>query len=287
MYGLAAGTAQGHIAVLLPSVRVQREETQQINRGLKHIEQAVLSHVVEAVLGSAALHIDLEGFALAVCAPLMGVPGNALLVCPHKDTVVILGVLVQQSGPDKVGDHLPADVPLLHQVGVHTAHIGVGRRQGEGPGRLLPLWLRGGICLPQLFSQQELHGLLIGCPVVVLDKADRMAALPGNMVVPFVAPDGDMVHPGQPGLPPGAAQFLPPLPQEFLQINGVGPLLLFIGKMDIGSHAGSPRIKRLTFVYTLYILSLKGRCRSCTRRSKNGATARACGSPRPSWTQLV
>ena len=66
----------------------------------------------------------------------------------------------------------------------------------------------------------------------MLDKADRMAALPGNMVVPFVAPDGDMVHPGQPGLPPGAEQFLPPLPQEFLQINGVGPLLLFIGKMD-------------------------------------------------------
>ena len=106
-HGLAASAAQGYIAVLLPSVRVQREEAQQINRGLEHIEQAVLSHVVEAVLGPAALHVDFEGLALAVGAPLMGVPGNALLVCPHKDTVVILGVLVQQSGPGEVADHPP------------------------------------------------------------------------------------------------------------------------------------------------------------------------------------
>ena len=50
-HGLAASAAQGYIAVLLPSVRVQREEAQQINRGLEHIKQAVLPHVVEAVLG--------------------------------------------------------------------------------------------------------------------------------------------------------------------------------------------------------------------------------------------
>ena len=80
--------------MLLPALWVQREETQQINRGLEHIEQAVLSHVVEAVLGPAALHVDLEGLTLAVGAPLMGVAGNALLIRAHKDTVVVLGVLI-------------------------------------------------------------------------------------------------------------------------------------------------------------------------------------------------
>ena len=61
---------------------------------------------------------------------------------------------------------------------------------------------------------EELHGLLIGCPVVVLDEADRVAAPPGNMVVPFVAPDSNMMDPGQPGLPPSAEQLLPPPPQD-------------------------------------------------------------------------
>ena len=52
------------------------------------------------------------------------------------------------------------------------------------------------------------------------------------MIVPLAAPHRDAVPPVQPELPPGAEQLLPPPPQELLQINGVGPLLLFIGKMD-------------------------------------------------------
>ena len=259
VHDLAAGAAQGHIAVPLPAVRVQRQKGQHVHGRLEHIEQAVLSHVVEAVLGPAALHVDLEGFALAVGAPLMGVAGDALLIHAHKDAVVVLGVLIYQSGPGEVGDHLPADVALLHQVGVHPAHIGVGRRKGEGIGRLLLLWLRGGICRTQLLSQQELHGLLIGCPVVVLNEADRVAAPPGNMVVPFAAPDGDMVHPGQPGLPPGAEQLLALPPQEFLQINRVRPLLLLVGKVDIGSHVDFTSDQTVDFgLYFVYTLSRGG-----------------------------
>ncbi len=170
-----------------------------------------------------------------------------MLVRTHKDAVVVLRVLVQQASPSKVGDHLPANAALFHQVGVHTAHIGVGRRQGEGLRRLLPLWLCGGICRAQFIPQQELHGLLVACSVKVLDKADRMAAPPGNMVVPFVAPDSNMTDPGQPGLPPSAEQLLPPPPQELLQINGVGLLLLFRGKVDIGSREKSPRFWLLSF----------------------------------------
>ena len=56
----------------------------------------------------------LKGLALAVGAPLMGVAGDALLIRAHKDAVVVLGILVQQSGPGKVGDHLPTDVALFH-----------------------------------------------------------------------------------------------------------------------------------------------------------------------------
>lgn len=94
VYGLAAGAAQGHIAVLLPAVRVQRQKGQHVHGRLEGIEDAVLSHVVEAVLGPAALHIGLEGLALAVGAPLVGVAGGALLIRAHKDAVVVLGVLI-------------------------------------------------------------------------------------------------------------------------------------------------------------------------------------------------
>ena len=99
--------------------------------------------------------------------------------------------------------------------------VGVGMGRAGG---VLPLGSARRDMPPPTPSHAGAPWLLVACSVKVLDEADRVAAPPGNMVVPFVAPDGDMVHPGQPGLPPGAAQFLPPLPQEFLQINGVGPL---------------------------------------------------------------
>ena len=64
---------------------------------------------------------------------------DAALVRAHKDAVVVLGILVQQAGPGEAGDHLPADVALFHQVGIHPVHIGVGRWQGKGARAIPPV----------------------------------------------------------------------------------------------------------------------------------------------------
>ena len=74
----------------------------------------------------------------------------------------------------------------------------------------------------------------------MLNEADRVAALPGGVVVPLTAPDGDAVPPLQSVLPPRSDQLLSPPPQELLQVNGIGPLLLLVGKVDIGSREKSP-----------------------------------------------
>ena len=278
VYGLAAGAAQGHIAMVRPAVRVQCQKREQVNGGLKHIEQAVLAHVVEAVLGLAALHVDLEGLALAVGAPLVGVSGDALPIRAHEDAVVVLCVLIQQAGPGEVGDHLPADVPLLQQVGVHPPHVCVGRRQGEGFGRFLLSRPRGGIGRRPV-PQQELHGLLVAHAVVVLEEADRMAALPGGVVVPLAAPYGDAVPSRQPELPPGAEQLLPPPPQELLQIHGVGPLLLLVGKMNISSHSLFHRLCVVMLTASSWSSALWPRARRFSRSIRR----RFLSMCRPAW----
>lgn len=113
VHGLSSGAAQGHIAVGLPVIRVQGQKRQHVDGRLKHIEQIVSPHMVEAVLGAAALHIDLKGLAPAVGAPFVGVAGDATLVRAHKDAVVVLGVLIEQPLPGKVGDDGAVDLPLL------------------------------------------------------------------------------------------------------------------------------------------------------------------------------
>jgi hypothetical protein len=45
---------------------------------------------------------------------------------------------------------------------------------------------------------------------------------------------------GEPFLPPGGQELFAPKPQEFLQVNGPGPELLFLCEMDVLSHAFSP-----------------------------------------------
>ena len=117
--------------MLLPALRVQRQKGQHVDRRLKDIEGTVLAHVVEAVLGPAALHVNLEGFTLAVGAPLVDMVGDAVLVRAHKGPVVILDILLQQPSPGEASDCLPSDVSPLHKANVNTAHIDVRQRPGK------------------------------------------------------------------------------------------------------------------------------------------------------------
>ena len=120
-----------------------------------------------------------------------------------NENAVVMLVLVEQLFMYEIGDDLPVDVALAHEVGIHTPHGSVRLRQREGLRSLLC-----GLCLlirSAIFSaQQKQNRLLIRETVVTLDEADGIAALALGMVEPFVAPDGDAGIVGRTELPAGA-----------------------------------------------------------------------------------
>lgn len=113
---------------------MERQIGQQINGGLKHKEGSVCSDMVEAVLGIAALHIEPERLAAAAGASQMGMARDALGICAHKDTVVVLGVLIEQLVVQEIPHHRRCNVPVLHQIGKDPAGIGCFWRYGCGFG---------------------------------------------------------------------------------------------------------------------------------------------------------
>ena len=126
--GESGGTAAGHIAVGCPILRIHGDEGEHVDGGLKHVEVPVASQVVKAVSGVAALHILTEGFPVAAGAAFVGVPGDALRVRPHKDTVVVLAVLDERFRLCEVGYDLAVDVTLLDQIGKDAPHIRIRLR---------------------------------------------------------------------------------------------------------------------------------------------------------------
>ena len=103
----------------------------------------------------------------------------------------------------EIGDDLPVDVPLAHEIGVHTPHGSVRLRQREGLRSLLCV-----LCLFIRFSvfpaQQKQNRLLIRETVITLHEADGIAALALGVVEPLVAPDGDAGIVGGAEFPAGA-----------------------------------------------------------------------------------
>ena len=80
-YRFIAGTAAGHIAVLLPVLRMQGDIGEKVDRGLKYIQVPIISQMVKAVSRVTARHVEFEGLALTVGAALLRVTGNAVFVC--------------------------------------------------------------------------------------------------------------------------------------------------------------------------------------------------------------
>ena len=180
-----------------PILRIHGDEGEHVDGSLEHVEVPVASQVVKAVSGVAALHILTEGFPVAVGAAFVGVPGDALLVRPHKDTVVVLAVLDERFCPCEVGYDLAVDVTLFDQIGKDAPHIRIRLRQREGlPGRFLPVG-DGRVCLPLLTVQQQADRLRIAEIVKPLDKADCPAALTAGMIEPLAATHSNAVVPLQ------------------------------------------------------------------------------------------
>ena len=207
---------------------------QEIDGGLEHIEGLVRAVFVEAMFTCAALNVHAEHPSLAVGTADMGVFRLAAAIQPHENAVVML-VLVEQLFMYEIGDDLPVDVPLAHEVGIHTPHGPVRLRQCEGLRSLLC-----GLCLLIRFSilsaQQKQNRLLVREAVITLDKADGIAALALGVVEPLVAPHGDAGIIGRTELPAGAHGSLPLGTQQRHEVCVLRPRLFLRREINIFAH---------------------------------------------------
>ena len=220
--------------MLLPAVGVEGDVGQEIDGGLEHIEGLVRAVLMKTVLAGAALNVHTEHPPLAVGTADVGVLCFAAAIQPHENAVVML-VLVEQLFMYEIGDDLPVDVPLAHEVGVHTPHGSVRLRQREGLRSLLC-----GLCLLIRFSilsaQQKQNRLLIRETVIALREADGIAALALGVVEPLVAPHGDAGIIGRTELPTGAHGSLPLGTQQRHEVCVLRPHLFLRRKINIFAH---------------------------------------------------
>ena len=207
---------------------------EQVNGCLEHIEGLVCTVLMKAVLAGAALDVDAKGLALAVGAADVGVFRLAAAIHSNENAVV-MRVLVEQLFMYEIGDDLPVNVPLTHEVGVHTPHGSVRLRQREGLRSLLC-----GLCLLIRFSilsaQQKQNRLLIREAVIALHEADGIAALALGVVEPLVAPDGDAGIVGSTELPAGAHGSFPLGTQQRHEIRVLRPHLFLRREINIFAH---------------------------------------------------
>jgi hypothetical protein len=106
---------------------------------------------------------------------------------------VIFRILIERSCPRKMGDDVPIDVPLLHEVGIYPAHIVVGEWQRKELLRFRFSYRRRPKSLSQFSTQQLCDCLLKGASVVRPHKVDGVTALLRIMVEPLAASDGHTV----------------------------------------------------------------------------------------------
>ena len=131
--------AEGRVAVPLPVLRVQGQKGQQVDGGLKYIEAVAGPGPVETAPGITALYVAPVALALGVEAPLVGVTGSAVFIESNEHSVVVLLCLVFGWLPALIDqpllresiENLPADMPLLEQIGIHPPHGLIGGWRGK------------------------------------------------------------------------------------------------------------------------------------------------------------
>ena len=220
--------------MFLPAVWVEGDVGQEIDGRLKYIEGLVGPVLMKAMPAGAALNVHTEHPPFAVGTADVGVFRLAAAIQPHENAVV-MDVLIQQLLTHKASDDVPVDVPLAHEVGIHTPHGSVRLRQSEGLRSLLC-----GLCLLIRFSilsaQQKQNRLLIRETVIALREADGIAALALGVVEPLVAPDGDAGIVGRAELPAGAHGAFPLGAQQRHEIRALRPRLFLRRKINIFAH---------------------------------------------------
>lgn len=142
--------------MLLPPLQVEGDVGHHVDGGFKNKERPIPAQMVKTVPREAPFHIEPESLTETVGAAFVSMAGNTLFVRTNEYCVMILCVLVQQTRPDKMTEHLRGDLSVLHQIGEHPAGVLVCRRQGEGRPRLLYPFFGSGVNDPTA-PQQESH----------------------------------------------------------------------------------------------------------------------------------
>ena len=187
---LIPDTAGGSVAVTSPILLVQRNKGQHIYGSLKEIERVVFSGPVEAVTGIAAFRIAFVG-ALTACSSFVCVSGNAVFIVTYEDGVVVVCGFVDHSFMHKGRKHLPVYSSAVKQIGIHTPHIFILRRQFKRL-RRLSLDRLGSLNYAAVIAEQEIDGLRKVHVVKAADKVNGVAADAFVLMKPQVSSDRNL-----------------------------------------------------------------------------------------------
>ena len=85
------------MAVSYTHLDVYKRQGQHINGRFKHIQASVCADMMEAVSRVAALHIQTEGFSVAVGAALMGVVLSLIHIFKNPNAQISPGTLMREN----------------------------------------------------------------------------------------------------------------------------------------------------------------------------------------------
>ena len=161
----------------------------------------------------------------------MCVPGFSILVLADKDNIVVLSGLINQTAIGKRVQHILIDPSLAKQIGIDPAHIVMLLRKLE---RSCRVGCVGRNSDAAVHGKHEADGILIGIIVEVLGERNGITTELFVLVVPYIAPDGDLLAVVVP-LELRARGFddLTALPEEGNQICLPCLLPLFFGEGNI------------------------------------------------------
>ena len=187
---LIPDTAGGSVVVASPILLVQRNKGQHIYGSLKQIEYIVCSGPVEAVTGIAAFRIAFVG-ALTACSSFVCVSGNAVFIVTDEDGVVVVGGFVYQSFMHESRKYLSVYPSAVKQIGIHSPHIFILRRQFKRL-RRLSLDRLGSLNYAAVITEQEIDGLRKVHVIKSADEVNGVAADAFVLVEPQISSDRNL-----------------------------------------------------------------------------------------------
>ena len=185
---------------------------------------------MEAVTGQTAGCVAFVG-GLGAASTLMCVPGLSVLVLADKDNIVVLGGLINQTAIGKRVQHLLINPSLPEQIGIDPAHIVMLFRELEFCCRVGCV---GRNCDAAVHGKHEADGILVGIIVEMLGERNGITTELLVLVVPHIAPDGDLLTVIVPlELRARGLDDLTALPEKGNQISLPCLLPLFFGEGNI------------------------------------------------------